>query len=136
MLRVMVVAVAVAMHGGLAIAQDEAAPEQEGAAPEQEQAAPRQPDEGLDALFAQGEQPAPAADPAADPAAPPLETIPVEAGEAATDPALELDAMTVTAQKRVQSVVDVPINVTAIGRDDVRNVRIEQVRDLSSYVTN
>jgi iron complex outermembrane receptor protein len=134
MLRVMVVAagVAAAVHVGLALAQDEAAPEQE---PQQAEATPEQSEEGLGSLFAQDEQPEPAADPAADPAAPPLPTIPVDA-EVASEPALEFDALTVTAQKRVQSIVDVPINVTAVGRDDVRNVRIEQVRDLAGYVSN
>jgi iron complex outermembrane recepter protein len=125
MFRVMAVAAAVmvAAHGGAAFAQEEAAPEAK--------------DDGLDALFAQGDTPAPAADPAADPApAPELQTIPVENGEADTGPAVELDAITVTSQKRVQSIVDVPINVTAVGRDDVRNVRIEQVRDLAGYVSN
>jgi iron complex outermembrane recepter protein len=83
-------------------------------------------------------------DPAAAPAEetppaeapPPVATIPVETGEAAAPDATELEAITVTAQKRVQRLTDVPINVSAVTRDDVHNVRIEQVRDLASYITN
>lgn len=67
----------------------------------------------------------------------PLNTVPVpDPAAPAPDAATQLDAIQVTAQKRVQSLVDVPINVSAIGRDDVRHVRIEQVRDLANYVTN
>lgn len=52
------------------------------------------------------------------------------------DPATQLDVIEVTAQKRVQALVDVPINVSAMSRDDVRNARVEQVRDLAGYVSN
>jgi iron complex outermembrane receptor protein len=48
----------------------------------------------------------------------------------------ELEAVTVTAQKRVQRLTDVPINVSAINGADARNSRIEQVRDLASYISN
>jgi len=63
---------------------------------------------------------------------PPAVTPPEAPAEAST----ELDAVTVTAQKRVQRLVDVPINVSAISRDDMRQTRIEQVRDVAAYVTN
>ena len=48
--------------------------------------------------------------------------------------AQRLDEVVVTAQKRVQRLVDVPINVSAMSRDDVERARIQQVRDLSGYV--
>jgi iron complex outermembrane receptor protein len=73
--------------------------------------------------FAQDETPA--ADPPADAPAP-----------AAAEEPTELDTVTVTAQKRVQRLTDVPINVSAINGDDARNARIEQVRDLASLVSN
>jgi iron complex outermembrane recepter protein len=66
----------------------------------------------------------------------PVATIPVETGEPAAPEATDLDTITVTAQKRVQRLTDVPINVSAITRDDVRTARIEQVRDLASYISN
>jgi iron complex outermembrane receptor protein len=74
----------------------------------------------------------------AAPAAPEIPLIPVSAPAAdeAQNAAVELEGITVTAQKRVQRLTDVPINVSAVTRDDVRNTRIEQVRDLSSYVSN
>lgn len=66
----------------------------------------------------------------------PVTTIPVETAEPVAPDATELDAITVTAQKRVQRLTDVPINVSAVTRDDVRTARIEQVRDLAGYVSN
>jgi iron complex outermembrane recepter protein len=45
-----------------------------------------------------------------------------------------LDDVVVTAQKRVQRLVDVPINVSSMSREDVERSRIQQVRDLSGYV--
>ncbi|HUP92777.1 MAG TPA: TonB-dependent receptor [Solimonas sp.] len=59
-------------------------------------------------------------------APPPL----VEAG------AQQLDEIVVTAQKRVQRLVDVPINVSSVSGDDVRRARIEQVRDVAGYIPN
>jgi len=70
---------------------------------------------------------------APEPAQP--EPVPAEA-DAAPAPAIELDSITVTAQKRVQRLTDVPINVSAINGDDARSARIEQVRDLANYVAN
>lgn len=60
---------------------------------------------------------------------------PAEATEVAEE-ATELEAITVTAQKRVQRLTDVPINVSAINGADARSSRIEQVRDLASYISN
>jgi iron complex outermembrane receptor protein len=78
---------------------------------------------------------------AQDEAAPPApeaapEAAPASEAPAATQDATELEAITVTAQKRVQRLTEVPINVSAINGDDARSVRIEQVRDLASYVAN
>lgn len=69
-------------------------------------------------------------------AAAPVETIPVETAAPPAPEATELEAVTVTAQKRVQRLTDVPINVSAVSRDDIRSTRIEQVRDLAGYITN
>jgi iron complex outermembrane receptor protein len=74
----------------------------------------------------------------AETAAPPeaaVPTIPVATGDA-QPPAQDFEAITVTAQKRVQRLVDVPINVTSIDRDDIARVRIEQVRDVMGYIPN
>lgn len=72
--------------------------------------------------------------PEPEPAA--LDVVTLPDAPAEPEVATQLDVVEVTAQKRVQSLVDVPINVTAVSRDDVRNTRIEQVRDLAGYVTN
>jgi iron complex outermembrane receptor protein len=86
--------------------------------------------------------PPPAADATA--AAAELKTIPVAQGAPAlpgpgpteTDQSTHLDEIVVTAQKRAQRLVDVPINVSSLSRDDVQATRIEQVRDVSGYVPN
>ncbi|MGQ0586054.1 MAG: TonB-dependent receptor [Gammaproteobacteria bacterium] len=72
----------------------------------------------------------------AAPAEPPAAATEEQAADEAQNAAVEFEAITVTAQKRVQRLTDVPINVSAVTRDDVRNTRIEQVRDLASYVSN
>jgi len=48
----------------------------------------------------------------------------------------QIEEIVVTAQKREQRLVDVPISVSSLSRDDVRNTRIEQVRDVSGYIPN
>lgn len=107
LIRAVAVAV-IAAWGAAGIAQDEGAPAETPEAPP-------------------GEAPAPAT--------PPM--IPVDVGDTQAVPATtELDTITVTAQKRVQRLVDVPINVSAVSRDDIRTTRIEQVRDLAGYITN
>jgi len=129
MFRGMLLAAAIAalVQVGGAAAQDEPPAEGAGA----QQSSDPEGDAALDALMAQGQAEE------SPPAAPPeLQTIPVEPGEAAAEPATELDAMTVTAQKRVQSMVEVPINVIAMDRDDIARVRIEQVRDVMGYIPN
>jgi iron complex outermembrane recepter protein len=73
-----------------------------------------------------------------------LETIPVaqpppalpQPGVTEGDDTTHLDEIVVTAQKRAQRLVDVPINVSAMSRDEVQNTRIEQVKDVAGYVPN
>ena len=68
---------------------------------------------------------------------PPLETVPVDAPAAdAPAEATQLDDVMVTAQKREQRAVDVPINVSTLDRGDIERVRIEQVRDVMGYIPN
>jgi iron complex outermembrane receptor protein len=74
--------------------------------------------------------PAPVSE-AAQGAAADLPTIPVEDSSS-----VKLDEVVVTAQKRVQRLVDVPINVSSMNRDEVRTTRIEQVRDVAAYIPN
>jgi iron complex outermembrane receptor protein len=91
-------------------------------------------------------EPAPAPAPESEP--PSTEAAAAAAGEAelavvtlpeqapAPEADTQFDVVEVTAQKRVQSLVDVPINVNTLDRDDIQKVRIEQVRDVMGYVPN
>jgi iron complex outermembrane receptor protein len=73
---------------------------------------------------------APTASTATEPA-PAIPTIPVaDVGSA------KLEEVVVTAQKRVQRLVDVPINVSAMSEREVRETRVEQVRDIAAYIPN
>ena len=75
--------------------------------------------------------------PAAPEPALPVIALPAEPApplQAPADEAVELDEVVVTAQKREQRLVDVPLNVSSLSREDVEKTRIEQVRDLSAYV--
>ena len=47
-----------------------------------------------------------------------------------------LEEVIVTAQKKVASVNDVPITVTAISNSDIKNLRLTDAMDVESYVTN
>lgn len=86
---------------------------------------------------AEGEPPPDEAPSTGDPAAQPeLPVVTLPDPQPAPGPATEFDAIEVTAQKRVQSLVDVPVNVNAVDRDDIQKVRIEQVRDVMGYVPN
>ena len=106
-------AFALLVSGTVAVAQ-EPAPEPEAAPP---------PD-------AAAEAPAPAA------AEPPLETIPVpgaaEAPPAAAEAGVNFDTIEVTAQRRKQRLVDVPVAVTAITQDQVEARDIGRLDDLNS----
>lgn len=71
----------------------------------------------------------------------PVETIPVAEVRAAeetplpqADGPMRLDEVVVTAQKRVQRLVDVPINVSSVSGADVERARIQQVTDLGGFV--
>jgi iron complex outermembrane recepter protein len=111
---------------GLAAAQEEpeAAPE----APAEEAARPEQADDTA---------PASPADAAAGTAEQPLDvvTLPDPAAEAPAD-TVTLDDVVVTAQKREQRLVEVPINVSTLDRGDIQKVRLEQVRDVMGYIPN
>ena len=83
------------------------------------------------------EEPPPEQQPAAagesEPAAP-LDTVPVPPAESAPAPAesTALDTIEVTAQRRVQRLVDVPVAVTALTQDQVEARRIGRLDDLNS----
>jgi iron complex outermembrane recepter protein len=47
-----------------------------------------------------------------------------------------IETITVTAQKRAQNILDVPINVTAVSAEEIREARIETSTDLMSQVPN
>jgi iron complex outermembrane recepter protein len=81
--------------------------------------------------FAQ-EQPPPEGEPPAQEA--PVETVPLAepAAEAPPGEATQLDTVEVTAQRRVQRLVDVPVAVTAIGADQVAARGISRLDDLNS----
>src|SRR5687768_13643023 len=113
---------------GIAFAQ-EPEPTAAATAPEPESAAnaPAASEEQTPAAGEPADSPAPT--PATDE---PLETIPVRtAGPEVVkveEDATQLDEVVVTAQKRVQRLVDVPINVSAMDRENIERTRIEQVR--------
>ena len=48
----------------------------------------------------------------------------------------QLEEVIVTAQKKSASINDVPITMTAIGPDDIRNLRVTDAMDIETYVTN
>jgi iron complex outermembrane recepter protein len=70
------------------------------------------------------------------PAEPPLETVPVpqpaEPVPAAREGATTLDTLQVTAQRRTQRLVDVPVAVTALTQDQVESRGIGRLDDLNS----
>lgn len=70
------------------------------------------------------------------PAEPPPETIPVQEAPAGQSPAepVTLDTIEVTAQRRVQRLVDVPVAVTALTQDQVAARGIQRLDDLNSLV--
>lgn len=44
-----------------------------------------------------------------------------------------LDVITVTARKREESLLEVPVAITAFGRDDIENLGLESVQDLQYF---
>lgn len=118
----------------VAPAQQDAAQDggQDGGQDGEQAAAPEQPQAGPEpsswAGITDEVTQAPADIPLIPVSAPPADEAPAEA--------TELDTITVTAQKRVQRLVDVPINVTAMNRDALEQTRVEQVRDVAAYIPN
>jgi iron complex outermembrane receptor protein len=59
------------------------------------------------------------------------------AARAAEDPApVEVDAVTVTAQKRVQDTLDVGVNVAVMSAETLEAARVTQVTDLAAFTPN
>lgn len=64
-----------------------------------------------------------------------LAAAPAHAQDAASDgPRLSTDVIVVTAQKREQSLADVPINLTAYGQERLNLLGVEQFDELSDFV--
>lgn len=53
-----------------------------------------------------------------------------------TTEAPEVEAVTVTAQKRVQDTLDVGLNVAVVGREDLAARRVSQVTDIAAFTPN
>lgn len=51
-------------------------------------------------------------------------------GETQSEEARALDVVTVTAQRRSESLQDVPVTVTAFGAEEIENARIQQIDDI------
>ena len=51
-------------------------------------------------------------------------------------PTWGVEEIVVTAQKRAERLVDVGLSVTSLSGDDLREARVEQVRDVASYLPN
>jgi iron complex outermembrane recepter protein len=49
---------------------------------------------------------------------------------------MQIEEIVITAQKREQRLVDVPIAVSSLSGEAVKNARIEQVRDIAGYIPN
>ena len=77
-----------------------------------------------------------AATPAAEPA--PLATIPVKSEEPAAPSGggLRLEALTVTAQKRVQSIQDVPVSMSAMTATFIHEQGLTDIRDAMALMPN
>ena len=56
--------------------------------------------------------------------------------EATAGKKLQLEEVLVTAQKRMQSLADVPVSVTAFDGDKLKKAGIENLSDLSDYTPN
>ncbi len=50
--------------------------------------------------------------------------------------AVELEAITVTAQKQEENIQDVPVSVTAMGQPEIEDNNIDSIGDLSDFVPN
>ena len=87
------------------------------------QAAPEQP----------AAQPAPAAEPAVDAADTEEPAVP-ETPRRAANP--KLDEIIVNAQKRAEDIQDVPLSVTAIGGEDIKEKNMSDLNDVSAFAPN
>ena len=56
--------------------------------------------------------------------------------EAPAPPGWGVEEIVVTAQKRAERLVDVGLSVTSLSGDDLRESRVEQVRDIAAYLPN
>lgn len=56
--------------------------------------------------------------------------------ESETSETLKLETITVTAQKRRQSIKDVPISISAMSGKMMQDAKIEKMEDLSAYIPN
>ncbi|MFZ5720889.1 MAG: TonB-dependent receptor plug domain-containing protein [Pseudomonadota bacterium] len=64
-----------------------------------------------------------------------LSAFSANAAEPAPEP-LELEVVTVTAQKRVQDTLDVGVNVAVVGAEDLAARRVTQVADIAAFTPN
>ncbi|PCI54287.1 MAG: TonB-dependent receptor [Alphaproteobacteria bacterium] len=62
--------------------------------------------------------------------------IPTNAAYAADGPAMVLEEITVTAQKRSQRLVDVPISVSAFGDEAIKATGVQQLSEISDLIPN
>jgi len=62
--------------------------------------------------------------------------VPVDAAIAADADMITLEEITVTAQKRSQRLVDVPISVAAFGDDAIKATGVQQLSDISDLIPN
>jgi iron complex outermembrane receptor protein len=65
-----------------------------------------------------------------------LSPIAANAADAPASEPAELEAVTVTAQKRVQDTLDVGLNVAVVGSEDLTARRVTQVADIAAFTPN
>ena len=104
------------------------------------QASAQSNDEDLDALFgAPPSQSQPSPSPTPQPAAETATITLDEQAQPSPRPAHQgrvLEEIIVTAQKRAQNLTDVPISVSALSGEKLRDAGIENLSDLSEYAPN
>lgn len=117
-------------------AQDKPPPDATPPADNSASTAPEQPP----ASDSSASQPAGSQPAAAEPAQPTLATVPVKTDEAAAPPSrnapVKLDELTVTAQKRVQSIQDVPISISAMNSQFIHEQGLTDIRDALALMPN
>ncbi|WP_243450574.1 TonB-dependent receptor [Sandarakinorhabdus glacialis] len=65
--------------------------------------------------------------------APAIAQVQLASADAADDATMDSDAIIVTATRRAVSLADVPINIAAIGAEQLREQRIDDIRSLGSF---